>query len=89
MYTKAMENTNFDDLPWDDIKEISEKGIFEEVYKKIPKSRFAFVAKEENFDALTESALKSLRKKNPDATYKQAYLLSTIIQSFARKILKG
>lgn len=84
-----MGNTDFDDLPWDRIKEISEKGIFEEVFKKIPKSRFTFVAKEENFDVLTESALKSLKKKNSEATYKQAYLLAKIMQSFARKILIG
>ncbi len=81
-----MGNTDFDDLPWDRIKEISEKGIFEEAFKKIPKSRFAFVVKEENFDVLIESALKSLKKKNPESTYKQAYMLAKVMQSFARKI---
>lgn len=84
-----MKNTDFDDLPWDRIKEVSEKGIFEEVYKKIPKSRFAFVAKEENLDALTESALKSLKKKNPEATYKQAFILAKLMQLFAKKYNQG
>lgn len=84
-----MESMNFDDLPWEDIKEISEKGIFEDVFKRISKGRFEFVAKPENFDSLAESALKSLQKKNTDATYKQAYILAKIMQSFARKILIG
>jgi hypothetical protein len=84
-----MNSTDFDDLPWDQIKEISKKGVFEEVFKKIPKSRFSFVAKEEHFDALTESALVSLKKKNPDTTYKQAYLLAKIMQSFAHEVSEG
>lgn len=83
-----MGNTDFDDLPWDQIKEMSEKGIFEEVFKKIPKERFAFVVKEENRDALIESALRSLRKNNPEATYMQAVLLTSLMQTFARKVLK-
>lgn len=84
-----MGNSNFDDLPWDQIKEISEKGIFEEVFKKIPKVRFEFVMKEENRETLIESALKSLRKNNPEATYQQAVLLTSLMQTFAKKILEG
>jgi|GEM_PF-2070793 len=80
---------NFDDLPWDQIKEISEKGIFEEVFKKIPKSTFEFVVKDKNLDALTESAFTSLRKKDPQVTYKQAVLLANLMRSFARKVLEG
>ena len=84
-----MDKLCFDDLPWDDIKEISEKGIFENVFKKVPRSRFEFVIKDENLDALTESALKSLKKKDPEATYKQAVILANLMRSFARKILEG
>lgn len=84
-----MGNTNFDDLPWDQIKEISKKGIFEEVFKKIPKNRFDFVLKEENREALIDSALRSLRKNNPESTYQQAVLLTSLMQTFARKILEG
>ena len=84
-----MDNTNFDDLPWDSIKEISEKGIFEEVFKKIPKSRFEFAAQKENLDTLVESALKSLKRKDPNASYNQAVLLAKLMQEFAQKILKG
>lgn len=79
---------NLDDLPWEDIKEISEKGIFEEVFKKIPKVRFEFVAKEENHQALVESALRSLKKTNPEASYEQALLLANLMQKFARKALE-
>lgn len=84
-----MENTDFDDLPWDRIKEISEKGIFEEVFNKIPKNRFEFAANEVNRDALVESALKSLKKKNPEATQEQAESLADLMQTFARKVLEG
>ena len=84
-----MANTDFDDLPWDQIKEISEKGIFEEVFKKIPKARFEFAAKEENHKALVASALKSLRKTNPETSYEQAVTLADLMQGFARKVLEG
>lgn len=83
-----MENGTFDDLPWDEIKEISEKGIFEEVFKRIPKSRFEFVTKEENREALIKSALKSLKKNASSATYEQAVLLANLMQTFAQKVLK-
>lgn len=84
-----MDKSYFDDLPWDNIKEISEKGIFEEVFKKIPKSRFEFIVKEENRAILIKSALKSLKKKNPEATYEQAVLLTSLMQTFAHKVLEG
>ncbi|MCL4416597.1 MAG: hypothetical protein M1365_07890 [Actinobacteria bacterium] len=84
-----MGNNNFDDLPWDRIKEISEKGIFEEVFKKIPKNRFEFAAKEENHEVLVSSALKSLKRTNPEASNEQAVLLADMMQAFARKVLEG
>lgn len=84
-----MGSSNFDDLPWEQIKEVSETGIFEEVFKRIPKPRFEFVLKEESFDSLTESAFKSLKKKDPNADYKQATILARLMQNFARKILGG
>ena len=84
-----MDNSNFDDLPWNEIKKISEKGIFEEVFKKIPKSRFEFVMKEENRNALVESAFRSLKKNDPNTTYDKAELLANLMQEFAHKILEG
>jgi len=83
-----MDKSYFDDLPWDRIKEISEKGIFEEVFKKIPKSTFEFVVKDENLDALTESAFTCLKKKDPKASYKQAVILTNLMRSFAKKVLE-
>lgn len=84
-----MDNADFDDLPWDRIKEISETGIFEEVFKKMPKARFEFAANEANHDALVESALRSLRKKNPETTQEQAESLANLMQTFAKKVLEG
>lgn len=80
--------SNCDDLPWIEIQEISEKGLFEKIFKKIPKERFRFAAKEENHPVLVESALKSLRKTNPNASYGQATLLADIMQTFAKRILQ-
>lgn len=84
-----MEKAEFDDLPWQEIKEISEKGFFEQVFKKIPKERFIFAAKEENREALINSALKSLKKNNPSTSSEQAELLADLMQQFARKVLEG
>lgn len=80
--------TDFDDLPWNEIQQISQEGLFEEKFKKMPKSLFSFAAKEENRPALIKSALKSLRKTNPNASPGQATLLADIMQTFAQKILK-
>lgn len=83
-----MNDSFFDDLPWDNIEEISERGIFEVVFKKIPKKTFEFVLKEENRERLVSSALKSLKKKNHDTTYEQAVALVNLMQTFARKALE-
>lgn len=80
---------NFDDLPWDEIQYISKEGLFEEVFKKIPKSNFRFAAQEKNRPALIESALRSLRKTNPNASQGQAILLADIMQTFAKRVLEG
>jgi len=48
--------------------------------------RFSFASKEENHSVspiLIESALKGLRKTNPNASYGQATLLADIMQTFA------
>ena len=80
---------NFDDLPWEDIQKISQEGIFEQKFKKFPKSLFKFAAKEENRKSLIEAALKSLRKTDPNALYGQAMLLADIMQTFAQKVFKS
>ncbi len=83
-----MDDANFDGLPWEEIKEIGEKGLFEQVFKKIPKARFQFAAKEENQEYLVQAALKSLRMKNPDASHDQAIVLAGFMYAFAKKIVK-
>lgn len=80
--------SDFDGLPWEEIQEISQEGLFEEKFKKIPKSLFRFATRDENRPKLIESALKSLRKTNPNASYGQATLLADIMQTFAQKILQ-
>jgi hypothetical protein len=84
-----VDKATFDYLPWEEIKEISKTGIFEQVFKKIPKARLRFVAQEENREILIKSALRSLQKNNPDARHVQATELADLMQEFARKMLEG
>lgn len=79
---------NIDDLPWEDIKETSQQGLFKEVFNKIPKARFQFAAESKNRKALIDSALKSLKKKDPNASYEQATILADLMQSYAQKIFE-
>ncbi|HUQ85378.1 MAG TPA: hypothetical protein VM077_03580 [Candidatus Limnocylindrales bacterium] len=83
-----MSTSNIDDLPWEDIKEISQKGLFKEVFKRIPKSSFQFAAESKNRKALIKSALKSLKKTDPNATYEQATVLADLMQVFAKKVFE-
>lgn len=52
-----------------------------------PKNRFEFAANEANREALIESALKSLKKKNPDTAHEHTVTLANLMQTFTRKIL--
>jgi len=82
-----MTDDNFEDLPWAEIKEISERGLFERVFKKIPKTRFQFATKDENREILINSALKSLQKSNQGATREQAVILADLMINFAWRVL--
>lgn len=75
-----------DALPWDEIQQISQEGLFEQVFKKIPKSLFRFAAKDKSRQVLIEAAFRSLRKINPNASFSQATLLADIMQTFAKKV---
>lgn len=76
-------------LPWDDIQQVSQSELFKDKFRKIHKNVFKFAASDKNRPALIESALKSLRETNPNASYGQAALLADIMQTFAKKILEG
>jgi hypothetical protein len=79
-----MGNSEFDSLPWEEIEEISKSGIFEEVFKRIPKKRLEFVAKEENKEALIRSA-KTHLKTNSD---EKARILADLMQEYAKRALE-
>ncbi len=82
-------NNPVDLLPWDDIQNVSQEELFGEKFGKIHKNIYKFAANDKNRQALIESALKSLRKTNPNASYGQAALLADIMQTFAKKMLEG
>ena len=82
-------NDQVDLLPWDQIQEVSQSELFKEKFGKIHRNIFKFAANDKNRPALIESALKSLRKTNPNASYGQAALLADVMQTFAKKILEG
>ncbi|MDO8618607.1 MAG: hypothetical protein Q7R49_01525 [Candidatus Daviesbacteria bacterium] len=81
-------NDQVDLLPWDQIQEVSREGLFREHFNKIHKNVLKFAANDKNRPALIESALKSLRKTNPNASSGQAILLADIMQTFAKKVLE-
>lgn len=78
-----------DSLPWEEIQKVSQEELFKDKFSKINKSVFKFAANDKNRQTLIESALKSLRKTNPNASYGQATLLADIMQTFAKKVLGG
>ncbi len=76
--------SDFDDLPWDKIREVLDQNNFK---ANIPdKSTLEFVLKEENYSKLVESALKSLQEKDPNAGEEQARKLADLMKAFAQKI---
>jgi len=82
-------NTNNDltNLPWDDIKSIATVGDFKEKYGNIPEDTFKFASKPENHEAVVDSAWKSLKQTNPEATHEQASSLADMMLIFARMII--
>lgn len=81
-------NDPLDSLPWEEIQQISQQGLFEEVFKKLPKSLFKFAANDKNRSVLVASALKSLRKTDPSASQGQASVLADVMQTFAKKLIE-
>jgi hypothetical protein len=79
-----MGNNDFDSLPWNEIEEISKSGIFEEVFKRIPRSRLEFVAKEENKEILVRSA----KRKLMTDSHENAEILAELMQEYARRALE-
>ena len=79
--------SDFDDLPWDKIREVLSQSNYQ---THIPdKSTLEFVLKEENYSQLVESALKSLQKENPTASEDQARELADLMKAFAQKVLEN
>ena len=74
-------------LPWDEIKNIATVGDFKEKYGNIPEDTFRFASKPENHEAIVESAWKSLKQTNPEATHEQAASLADMMQIFARMVV--
>lgn len=77
--------SDFDNLPWDKVQDVLE---FDSFKMNIPnKSVLEFALKEENYPKLVESALKSLQKKDPEASEEQAKALADTMKEFAQKLL--
>lgn len=73
-----------DSLPWEEIATVAK-----DKYKTIPLETYQFVLKKENRQMLIDSAMKSLRKTDPEnATEERAVELADIMQNFARMALK-
>lgn len=83
-----MVSTDFTDLPWKEVKQlVSETPNLEKV-KKIQKETFRIAADKSNREKVIESALKYLKKTNPDTNYEQAASLADMMQIFARMLIE-
>lgn len=71
----------------EDVQKIAESSRFKEKTEKV-KDSFEFAANEKNFSMLIKSAWKSLKRTDPDSSYKRAVNLAHIMQSFAQTMIK-
>lgn len=75
-------NNSTDSLPWEEITQLIK-------YKKtqgLNKKTFEFALQEDNRSKVIESAWKSLKKKNPAASYQQAIVLADTMIAYARMV---
>ena len=70
-------------LPWDDLGKLTD-----ELIKQIPEETLQFAVDEANHDQMFKSALESLKKSNPDATFEEAEKLVEQMKEFAKIALE-
>ena len=73
-----------DSLPWEEVKNLFKGNL----PKNFNPETFKFATDEGNKQAVIESAWKSLKKTNPEATYEQASSLADMMQIFARMVVE-
>ncbi len=76
-------------IPWEELDEYLKKDSIKEYARSIDVSIFISVAEGKNREAIIASALKSLKKTDPEnATRKRAELFADRMQEFAQGIVK-
>ena len=76
-------------IPWEELDEYLKKENIKEYARNIDISTFILGAESKNREAIIASALKSLKKTDPEnATRKRAELLADRMQEFAQGVTK-
>ena len=82
------DKTTSDSLPWDVITKMVNEGEYKKNFDGITDEAFRFAVNDDNHSQVVESALKSLKKTNPNATQEQAEALADMMQILARMVIK-
>ncbi len=69
---------------WDSMAELLGNKSIAEEFRSISPEAYEFAFDEENHEQLVESALTSLRQKDPKATLEQAEAVAGMLQIFAK-----
>ncbi|GEM_PF-4205964 len=77
-----------DSLPWDVITKLAEEGKYKKNFEEITDEAFRFAVNDDNHSQVVESAWKSLKKTDPNATQEQAEGLADMMQILARMVIK-
>lgn len=75
------------DLSLKDIKKLTESDSFKGKLKVFDKETIGFAANKKNYPQVVESAWASLKKVDPDVSYKQATKLARMMEKFAQVVL--
>lgn len=74
-------------IPWDFIERVA-LVEYREKFSGISESTFKFAADDSNRQAVIESALKSLKKSDPEnASFEKAEVLADLLRSFAKVLV--
>ncbi|OGY08017.1 MAG: hypothetical protein A2782_02035 [Candidatus Blackburnbacteria bacterium RIFCSPHIGHO2_01_FULL_43_15b] len=80
--------TTSDSLPWDVITKMVNEGEYKKDFDGITDEAFRFAVNDDNRSQVVDSAWKSLKKTDPNATQEQAEALADMMQILARMVIK-
>lgn len=74
-------------IPWDFIERVA-LVEYKEKFSGVSENTYRFAAEDSNRQAVIDSALKSLKKSDPEnATYEKAEVLADLLRAFAKVLV--